>query len=289
MKEVRPGVWFVEADKRGRYPYAHCLYVKGEENLLIDTGAGPFLEELAGKTRQVVLSHYHRDHVSYNHFFKGASFSIHEKDLKGVESLDSFLQFSGLGQIDIQSYWDMVSQSKFRATKIDHTFKEGDVFDLGDLKLKVLHLPGHTPGHCGFLIEKYNLIFAADIDLTDFGPWYGNATSDLEQFRASIKRLQELGPELIITGHSPPVEDKIKERLINYEAVIDQRDLDILTALRKQPASLEELSAKSIIYRRHYGLEVLLFFERQMVRQHLESLLKRRLIIKTGEGCYEAL
>ncbi len=289
MREIRPGVWFIKGENRGRYPYAHSLYFEDGETLLIDTGAGPFLKELSDKTGQVVLSHYHRDHVAYNHHFAGAAFSIHEDDAAGVETMEGFLSLSGLDQVDIASYWKIVKQSNFTATKIDNYLREGDSFDLGRLKIQVLHLPGHTPGHCGFLIENYNTVFAADIDLSTFGPWYGNASSDVVQFRQSIRRLRSLKPELLITGHERPVEDEIDQKLQAYEAVLDQRDQDIIAALKRRPATLKELSEKNIIYRRHYGQEVLLYFERNMIQKHLESLIIRGMVIKTEDGLYEAL
>ncbi len=289
MKEIRPGVWFIKAENKGRYPYSHSLYLEGEENLLIDTGAGAFLEEFSAKTGQVVLSHYHRDHVSYNHLFKESTFSIHKDDAAGVESREGFLRLSGLHQVDIMSYWKMVKQKKFSATKIDVYLNDGDCFDLGYLKIKVLHLPGHTPGHCGFLIENYNTVFASDIDLTRFGPWYGNASSDLSQFRQSIRRLRSLKPELLITGHSSPVAENIDHKLNNYESVLEQRDEAIITILKEKPSTLDELSTKNIIYHRHYGQEALLYFERNMIQKHLESLLNREMATKTENGLYEAL
>ena len=289
MKEIRPGVWFVEAENKGRYPYAHSLYLEGEENLLIDTGAGSVLVELAAKTEQVVLSHYHRDHVTFNYLFSGASFSIHREDAPGVESLEGFLRLSGLGQVGIEAYWKMVRQIDFSATEVDRYHDDGDYFDLGRLKVRVLHCPGHTPGHCGFLVEEYNLIYASDIDLTAFGPWYGNPSSDPDQFRLSIRRLRDLKPELLVTSHNTPVANKIDQKLAAYEAVLDQRDEAILAVLKEKPATLEQLAAKKIIYRRHFGQEILRFFEKSMISKHLESLLKREMIARSEEGFFVVL
>jgi len=289
VKEVRESVWFIEAENKGRYPYANSLYIEGEENLLIDTGAGPVLEELAGRTRRVVLSHYHRDHLTSNKLFKGASFSIHKADATAVESLEGFYRLSGLSQVEIEAFLEIVKQVDFSPTRIDCYFEDGDYFDLGRLKMKVIHLPGHTPGHCGFLIEKYNLVYAADVDLTRFGPWYGNPSSDLDQFRSSIRRLRDLKPELLITGHSLPVTKNIDQKLAAYEAVLDRHDDAIVKALKKEPATLKQLTDKKIIYRRHHGQEVLRFFEQTMIQKHLESLFNREIIAKTKDGLYEAL
>jgi glyoxylase-like metal-dependent hydrolase (beta-lactamase superfamily II) len=289
MKNIRDGVWFVQGENKGRYPFSHSLYVEGEKNLLIDTGAGPALEELVPKTDQVALSHYHRDHVTFNHLFREALFMIHRDDAPGVETLEGFLALSGLDLVDIEAYWKMVRQYNFTATGIERYLGDGDTIDLGRNKITVVHLPGHTPGHCGFLIEKYNLIYASDIDLSSFGPWYGNPSSDPDQFRCSIRRLRDLKPDILVTGHCDPVYNHIDQKLAAYESVLDQRDEAILAQIRKQPATLEELTAKKIIYRRHNGQEVLRFFEKSMVLKHLESMIKKGIAFKTEDELFLAL
>lgn len=56
--------------------------------------------------------------------------------------------------------------------KITGTFKDGDEIELGNLKIKVLHTPGHTPGGVGLYCEN-NLfsgdsLFYCSIGRTDF-------------------------------------------------------------------------------------------------------------------------
>ncbi len=288
MYEVKPGIFFIQAENRGRYPYSNSLFLKGGTNVLVDTGAGPALNDLPAAPDRVLLSHYHRDHVTFNHLFKGAVFSAHEKDAEGIESREGFYRLSGLDRVDIEAYWKMVKQSDFSATKIESFIGEGQVIGIGPFNLQVIHLPGHTPGHCGFYIDKYNLVYASDLDLTSFGPWYGNPSSDPDQFRASIERVIDMDPGILITGHCKPISSNIKKKLADYAAVLEQRELALLRALKERPSSLDKLVEKNIIYRKHYGLEVLIFFERMMIEKHLESLIKREIVIKTEEGLYEA-
>lgn len=286
MREIRPGIWFIEGENRGRYPFAHSLYVDGEEKILIDTGAGEMLEELSVITGQVVLSHYHRDHVTRNYLFNNAKFFIHRDDAPGVESAEGFYRLSGLNQVDIEAYWKMVNQVNFEPTRISAYLEDGDLLGSGKTSFKVLHLPGHTPGHCGYLFEEYGFVFAVDIDLTAFGPWYGNPSSDLEQFRASIKRLRSLRPELIATGHSMPTSKDIDLKLAAYEAVLNKRDQKIMKALKERPHTLAELTGKKYVYRKHNGQEILRYFEEQMIVKHLESLIKREMVIKYNADYY---
>ena len=173
MEQILPGVWLVRAENKGRFPFAHSLFLEGAPSLLIDTGAGSGLEPLAGRVDQVLLSHYHRDHVMGNHLFAGAAFKIHRLDAPGVQSLEGFYELSGLGRFPGADYWRLVRQSGFTATSLAGSIEDGMRLDLGAMTVQVLHTPGHTPGHCAFLIEEFEAVFAADIDLTSFGPWYG--------------------------------------------------------------------------------------------------------------------
>jgi len=285
LLEVKPGVWFIEGENGGRYPYAHSLYLRGAVNILIDTGAGSKLEALKEKTDKVLLTHYHRDHVTLNPIFSKPSFAIHKKDAPGVESIEGFYQLSGLDQVDIEAYWKMVRQSGFVNTKITNYLEDGDMIENGRITIKTLHLPGHTAGHCGFLIEEYELIFSADIDLTSFGPWYGNTTSDPDQFRESIRRLRSLNPKMLITGHSKPTSRKISEKLTAYESVLDQRDQKIVDELKIKPSTTAQLALRKIIYRRHNSQDALLFFEKSMIEKHIKSLINRG-ILEEAEGKY---
>jgi glyoxylase-like metal-dependent hydrolase (beta-lactamase superfamily II) len=291
MEQVRPGVWLVRANNDGRYPFAHSLFLEGEPGLLIDTGAGQNLAQLANRVDRVIISHYHRDHVTDNALFSDASFWIHSLDAPGVTSEQGFFKLSGLGRISGESYWAMVGQSGFTATEVDGCIEEGLRIDLGTMTVRVLHTPGHTPGHCAFLIEEYETIFAVDIDLTSFGPWYGNPTSDPAQFQHSIRRVRDLKPSLLLTSHCEPVRSGITRRLSEYAAVIDYREETIYQALKGGPLTLDQLIDQKILYGRHpYPEPVYRFFEGNMVLKHLQSMIQKGLIQLQDQGeLYEAL
>ena len=52
--------------------------------------------------------------------------------------------------------------------------------------VRAIHAPGHTRGHCAFLVEPEGILFLGDIDLSSFGPFYGDAWSDLEDFERTL-------------------------------------------------------------------------------------------------------
>ncbi len=89
----------------------------------------------------------------------------------------------------IYSAWKKTVVSQFHYTPRPDSlgFRDGDVFDLGGARVRVIHAPGHTRGHCVFHVEPDDLVYLADIDLSSFGPYYGDAWSDLEDFERTSR------------------------------------------------------------------------------------------------------
>jgi glyoxylase-like metal-dependent hydrolase (beta-lactamase superfamily II) len=136
------------------------------------------------------------------------------------------------------------------------TFEDGDVVDLGGRTLTVLHLPGHTAGHRGFLVEPDGFLFLADIDLTSFGPYYGDLSSSLEDFEASPTRLREVGTRWYGTSHHVGVLDDRQTflgALDRFTPVIRRRSETLLQLLR-QPRTPADVVASRLVYRPHVQL-----------------------------------
>ena len=86
------------------------------------------------------------------------------------------------------------------AEKIDRPLADGDRLAVGGLSLLVIHTPGHTPGSCCFLVDRY--LIAGDT-LFPGGPGHSNSPQELQQNIASItERLYTLpGDTLVLPGH----------------------------------------------------------------------------------------
>ncbi|KAK1506990.1 metallo-beta-lactamase superfamily protein [Colletotrichum tamarilloi] len=91
------------------------------------------------------------------------------------------------------------------ANAFDQLLDDDEVFEIGDLKAKAIHLPGHTPDHMGYMIGAN--VFAGD---SLFNHDVGSARCDFpggnaRDLFASVRRLLDL-PETtkIWTGHDYP-------------------------------------------------------------------------------------
>ena len=100
-----------------------------------------------------------------------------------------------------------------RPAKIEgaETFLDADVLDVPGSP-RVIHTPGHTPGHCVFLFERPRALFVGDalctLDLAtrSTGPQLmrsGQNVSDA-QARESLTQIAQLDADVVLPGHGEP-------------------------------------------------------------------------------------
>ena len=252
----------IEAPNSGKYPYSHSLLIG--KTCLIDTGAGEILKEL--KVDWILNTHWHEDHIAMN--WIGEKVMAHYLDAEAIESYKEFEKRYGIGEMAKLFV-------NFEFCKVNRTFDDGEQFEFEGIPIEVLHTPGHSAGHCCFVVDE-KVLFLGDIDLTSFGPWYGCLDCDLRDFVLSIKRLiKEVDRRdvmLAVPSHGNPVygRENIVEKLKNYMEKIFERDRRINDALKagKDPVG------KGIIYRRiPEPKEVFISFEKIMVEKHLTTSL----------------
>ena len=141
------------------------------------------LREDGMETRYILLTHGHYDHTTavprLHQALPGAEVYIHPADAGGAGSN----LFPLAGQVDgLRSY------------------DEGDALPLGELTIRVLHTPGHSPG--GVTLKVGDVLFTGD---TLFAGSCGRTDlrgGSYEEIMASLKRLGELeGDFHVCPGH----------------------------------------------------------------------------------------
>jgi len=70
----------------------------------------------------------------------------------------------------------------------DHLLDDDAVHQVGDLRLRTLHTPGHTPGSICFALEESSMLFTGDT-LFPGGP--GNTNYDAQDFATIITSIDE--------------------------------------------------------------------------------------------------
>src|SRR6185436_1927589 len=81
---------------------------------------------------------------------------------------------------------------------------DGDEIDLGDRRLRVLHLPGHTPGEIGLWEEASETLFSGDCVYESGVLLDELPESNIPDYVRSMQRLRDLEIEAIYGGHDDP-------------------------------------------------------------------------------------
>lgn len=164
--------------------------------VLIDAGQYLRDESLKKKLDAIILTHVHQDHI---------------------EAANRIRQDTGCriwtGKVESQFYLDAPEKASLTnlfgsdAPKlvIDRGLEDGELIDMGDVQMEVIHTPGHTPGAICLYEPDSKSLFSGD---TIFCPGIGRYDlygGDLNSLRSSITKLKTMDIESIYPGHGPSI------------------------------------------------------------------------------------
>lgn len=202
---------------------------------------------------------------------------VSEPDSKPLASLESFFDAYDLNEAERRMWTQiMLDQFHFKPRQVHRFLKGGETVDLGGVRVDVISTPGHTPGHCSFLFLEAGVLSMGDYDLSPFGPWYGDAESDIDGVIESVHKLQAIEPQTWIVSHEKGVyESDPGELWDRFLGVIDGREAKLLDLLA-QPRTIHEVVDARIIYgKKREPKEFFDFGERALMGKHLERLMNK--------------
>ena len=278
-RQLTPNVSVLVGADGGRYPSGNSLVVRGDgEAVIIDPSVTVVQRGGASvPVDAVIVSHSHEDHMAGNGLFAGSRLHIHDDDLPGARSLDGLMDVYGLSGEPRRAFAQQVlDQFHYTARPDAEGFRDGHVWDLGRTQVEAVHLPGHTRGHSGFRISG-GVFFLSDIDLTGFGPYYGDVWSDLEDFERSLEQVRHEQADYYVTFHHKGViegRERFVELLDEFHAVIGRRHQAMLAYLA-EPRTIDEMAAHRFIYRPHVDHVFADSVEHRCAAMHLQRMLTR--------------
>ncbi len=239
------------------YPPNVFAVVGDGEAALVDAGfpdeesyaaRSEFIASLApAKVRYVILTHHHYDHSSGAPRLlelTGAEAVMHRLEaplLKkaAAEELPSDMEVPP----DQAEARKRVQEFRDEAARVEPAVlaEDGDVLNVGGLRLRLVHAPGHTAGHLCVYLEDEGVLFAGD-NVLGMGttvvppPPHG----DMGQYVASLRKMQSLNASLMMCGHGPPVKEpnrKLQE-LIDHR---HQREEQIVALVREGRDTVKKL------------------------------------------------
>ena len=280
---------------RGKYPHGNSLLVRGaRESLMIDPSLGVVARKGAlPSVDRVWNSHCHEDHFAGNHLFPGVPWELHEADLSGMHSFTGLLEIYGYDPDVLQGGWERALKERFFYTANPRAsgFRDGHVLELGGgVRVRVVHTPGHTRGHCAFHIEPDDVLYIGDIDLSSFGPYYGDAWSDLADFERSLALVRAFRARRYATFHHIGVVDRetFLARLDKFEAVIASREERLLAYIGEAPRTLAEIVKHRFVYRPSDPVSFADPVERRSMAQHLARLVASGRVREVSPGEFHA-
>jgi glyoxylase-like metal-dependent hydrolase (beta-lactamase superfamily II) len=284
----------VAAPQNGKYPSGNSLWIEGTSaTAVVDPSLAVHgrSSEFSGRADLVMLSHAHEDHVAGLGLFPGARVAVHHDDALGARSLDGLMQMYGYqGEAAAQTRELVEQQFHYTARPDAEGFDDGAVFDLGDVSVRVFHTPGHTRGHSVLRIEPEGVLFLGDIELSSFGPYYGDAWSDLDDFEKSLELVRRIDANAWVSFHHVGVIDdraQFLTRLDRFAARIAERELAMIEFLR-EPRSLAAMIAHRFLYPPHAKLPFIDAVEKRSIEQHLARMENRGQVGPAGDGLWVA-
>lgn len=281
-------------EKHGKYPDGNQLIVTGRDTRAVfDTPKvanhiGPLFDD----ADLVIMGHVHEDHMAGLHRLPGVPVHVHEADLEAARSWEGLSRHYGYPQLVLDGFRAKIERDFHYAPRPDAIgYRDGATWDLGGLTVRAIHMPGHTAGHCVLMVEPHGIAFIGDIDLSSFGPYYGDATSNLADFRATLKAVATLPASVWITSHHKGAitsRSDFDVLLAAFEARIGQRSDRLLEMIGADTRSLDELVAQRLLYPTSLAEGFVDSVERHTIAQHLDELQAQGRVRRLDDGRYQA-
>jgi glyoxylase-like metal-dependent hydrolase (beta-lactamase superfamily II) len=242
VQEVAPGIYRIESIL-GPRPFAQYL-LREERSLLVDTGIATTPDEVILPSFQVLgldpadlnyvlISHADVDHFGGNATVRAAApraiFCAHLADCDWIGDRERILRerYGWYAAHGPDADYDTDTKDWLRNAlgpdvPVDLHLVGGEVFRLGPrLSVEVLHLPGHSLGHIGLWDPSSRSAIITDATL---GAGLLNNEGEvihpppyilLEEYEATVRRLQRLAPERLLTAHYAVMEGAEVNRFLD--------------------------------------------------------------------------
>ena len=277
-------------DKSGKYPDGNQVVVRGGElTAVFDTPqVANRVADVLATADLAILGHVHEDHMAGLHLMPGKPVHVHEADLDAARSWQGLSRHYGYPQPVLDKLRSKIEADFHYAPRPDAVgYADGAEWDLGGgVRVRAVHLPGHTAGHSVLLVEPEGIAFIGDIDLSSFGPYYGDGSSNLADFRRSIARLPALPASRWITSHHKGMvqdREQFLALLQAFAARIDEREARLLQMLSAGPQTLAELVRQRLLYPPQADDLWIDCAEARSIGQHLDELLADGRVLREGE------
>lgn len=205
IQEIKKYIYVIKErldliDPRFLTEFTNMFLVLGSNKaLLMDTGSGlypikPVVDKIIEDRELIVVNtHSHFDHIGGNEEF--GEVYIHEKETSNIKKQFNAFFLKDSPMKIVERYKE--NNFKINPVKSVISIEDGKIFDLGGIKLTVIHTPGHSKGSICLLTDKGELFTG---DTAHYGTLFLPTPEEMPQFTKSINKLLE------ITKKAPNIE-----------------------------------------------------------------------------------
>lgn len=181
---------------------------KTKKAICIDPGddsesIGRAIDRHGFELQAIACTHAHMDHVGGVAALKKlrpqAKIIIHQADEFIYDQLPQQPGWIGIPR----SEWPALGFAYEQPPRIDEYWSDGQSYTVGELEFKVIHCPGHTPGHVVLFNEKERKVFVGDVLFAGSVGRTDLPGGSMEQLLDSImNKLLPLGDDVeVYSGH----------------------------------------------------------------------------------------
>jgi glyoxylase-like metal-dependent hydrolase (beta-lactamase superfamily II) len=199
---------FLIEDDDGSLTLVDAGFKRAEKRVLAALAG---LGKAAHDVRRIVLTHAHSDHAGGLAGAKdatGAAVLAHDRDAP-------YLQTGKPPRLDSSTARGRLlnrARRRFGRVEVASTFQDGTVLPVGG-GLRVVHTPGHTPGHVSLLHEPTGVLITGDAIFNVRGLRYSPATfcTDIRLSRETADRLADLDYTVAAFTHGAHISSGARE------------------------------------------------------------------------------
>jgi glyoxylase-like metal-dependent hydrolase (beta-lactamase superfamily II) len=222
LEDVGEGVTKVTEPHLSDLVSANLWWIRGRRHdVLVDTGLGvaslrQHVPEVLAHDTMAVVSHTHLDHTGGAHEFDRVAVHDLETDAMATPPAASLhtrteMELLGLTIADPEDLPDSLLVAvpepgydpdafSIQPAVVTRALSDGDLIDLGDRRLRVIHAPGHTPGSILLYDEDLRWLYTGDVvydgELLD-----EMLGADIPSYVESMRRMRDLDVALVHPGH----------------------------------------------------------------------------------------
>jgi glyoxylase-like metal-dependent hydrolase (beta-lactamase superfamily II) len=201
----------------------------------------------------ILITHHHEDHVG------GAAFLSHELELPLWAHEETRARVS-------------------EGVRITRIVRDGETL-LGSWR--VLHTPGHAPGHVCLHDEATNALICGDMVASVGTILIAPGDGDMRVYLEQLRRLEVLGARIALPAHGEPIAEpeKVFRRYITHRLMREER---VVAALRPAPRPLAEILPDAYADTPTYLWPIAAL----SLQAHLDKLVAEGRVTPSGENVY---